>query len=428
MSTNNNYIYRLTLFAVFLFILSALFYCYAYFAQVFPSVITNQLMIKFSTDAVGLSMLSSSFFWSYTIMQIPSGLLIDKFGARKTLTIAIFISAVGVLLFSITNLFYLAILGRILMGIGCAFSFVGVLYLLIRWFPAKKLALFIGFLQLLASLGAIGGGAALSFFLTKFNWQIVIAIFAILGFILALLILIFIKNRPFQLRITTKSKEPSTFESLKTIFTNAQTWYIAIYSFLIWGPILTFASMWGIPCLRNAYNLSKVDAASLMALVWIGIAIGSPLAGWISDLIHKRCIVLSVSALLGLLSTLSILYIPSTSIYLLIVLLFLFGIGASGQTLIFAVVKENNHRSTSGAANGFNNMAVVMGGAVLIPLVGYLLNINWTGAINNGVRYYSGNDYQAALIVLPACFLIALILSMFFIKETNCKPIFNKKD
>ncbi|MCP4177267.1 MAG: MFS transporter [bacterium] len=427
MATNNNYIYRLTLFAIFLFILAALFYCYAYFAQVFPSVITNKLMIKFNVGAMGLSILSGSFFWSYTIMQIPSGLLLDKFGARIVLTSTIFICAVGVLLFSLTNVLYLAVLGRILMGAGCAFSFTGTLYLLIRWFPARRLALFIGFLQLLASLGAIGGEAVLSFLLAIYDWQIVIISFAILGLILSVLVMIFIKNRPFPIPEKNNYKPPSTFKSLKIIFAKSQTWYIAVYSFLIWGPILTFASMWGIPCIRDAYNLSKIDSASLMSLVWIGIAVGSPLAGWLSDFIHKRCIVLSTSALLGLISTLCILYMPGNSIPILMILLFIFGLGASGQTLIFAVVKENNQRSTSGAANGLNNMAVVMGGAILIPLVGYLLDMNWKGVIQNGIKYYSTGNYQLSLSILPICFLIALILSMFFIRETNCKQISNRR-
>ena len=114
--------------------------------------------------------------------------------------------------------------------------------------------------------------------------------------------------------------------------------------------------------------------------------------------------------------------------FILYIMLFLVGIALSAQALTFAVIKDNNHTSTLGAASGFNNMAVVLGGVILQPFIGELLDINFQGVIVNGARVYQLHNYYTAFAVLPLCFLIAIIISTIFIKETRCKSIYPNID
>ncbi|MCP3942154.1 MAG: MFS transporter [Desulfobacteraceae bacterium] len=180
--------------AVFIFIVCNFFYCYEFFVQVAPGVMVDNLMSDFFTDATWIGILSSSFFWTYTIMQIPAGVLIDRYGARLMLTLASLICTIGTWVFSLAPILFIAIAGRILMGIGSAFAFTGVIYIIIRWFDKRHFAVLIGVLQSIGCIGAIGGESLLSFILKYYMWREIMFCMAIIGFAVTLITWLFIKN------------------------------------------------------------------------------------------------------------------------------------------------------------------------------------------------------------------------------------------
>jgi hypothetical protein len=106
------------------------------------------------------------------------------------------------------------------------------------------------------------------------------------------------------------------------------------------------------------------------------------------------------------------------------VVLFVFGMGAAGQSLIFALVQDNNDPAVVGTAMGFNNLAVVAGGALCQPLAGYLLRLNWSGVVSNGVPVYGIAEFKYALLLLPICYGVALLVSLFGLRETHAKPTY----
>jgi MFS family permease len=412
---------KITSLAIFIFLLSTVFYCYEFFIQVAPSVMTSELMRDFSADATLIGLLSGFFFYSYTVCQIPAGLLLDKYGSRIMLTIVIAICAIGALLFAFAPNIAIASLARLLMGASSAFAFTGTLYIITRWFPAWSFALFAGVAQMMSSLGAIAGNAPLANMINHIGWRHSMLILAIVGFALAILVYSFVRNQPAN--YNHKAQEQfGMLKSLKIVLGKKQTWYVAIYSFCIWATIVAFSALWGVPFLKTNYHLSNIAAAKIISITWIGIAIGSPVAGWISDKIKRRNLPLASLALLGCISITCVIFIPHLSINTLYLLLFLVGFAAGGQTLIFGVVKDINPINVTGAANGFNNMVVVSGGALFQPLIGKLLDVNWTGIMNSsGVKTYDLHAYHVAFIALPICCFIAFIVSTFFIKETHCQ-------
>ena len=108
-------------------------------------------------------------------------------------------------------------------------------------------------------------------------------------------------------------------------------------------------------------------------------------------------------------------------------MLFCFGVGTSGQALSFAVVKDNNTNETIGTAMGFNNFAVVVGGAICQPLVGYLLHLGWMGHSHHGVPVYMAHNFQQAFIILPISFLLCAVFGRYLVKETNCLATSKRK-
>lgn len=405
-----------------IYLLAASFYLYEFTLQIAPGVMTFELMRDFNIQATGVGIISACFYYAYTPMQLPAGLFYDRFGPRLLITLATLICAGGALLFALTDLAYIAAAGRFLMGIGSAFAFIGILITVANWFSPRYFALFAGVTQLMGSIGAIAGETPLALAVARFGWRTTLLTIAGIGFILALCIGLIVRDSPQGKSALHTRSNRSISLTLKTVLSKRQTWVIAGYSFTIWAPVTVFAALWGVPYLMVRFNISAAMAASAVSMIWIGIGVGSPFAGWFSDKIRLRNLPLTLCAGLGIFSTLTILYIPQLNLTIIYCLLFLFGFAAGGQSLIFAVVKDINPPGIVGTAIGFNNMCVVAGGALFQPLVGYILHKFWHGELNNGVPVYLAQDYQLALILLPLCFLIAWSIARFGLCETYCEP------
>ena len=410
--------------------LAAMFYMYEFILQVSPAVMTNELMRDLNLNAASLGTMAAFYYYSYTPMQLPAGLLYDRFGPRRLITLAVLVCATGALLFGTTPSVFMASVGRFFMGIGSSFSFIGALLLVSRWFPPHRFALLTGLVQLMSSVGAIAGQVPLAKAISHWGWRSTIISLSIMGIFLALFIWAIVRDSPKTVSQRKKfqcSPEKSELKRLQHVCNNRQTWLIALYSFAIWAPITAFAALWGIPFLVATYGISTEAASKACAMIWLGIGIGSPLLGWVSDMIKSRSIPLSFSALLGIFSITLIIYGPHLSIIWLYLTLFMVGLAASGQALSFGVVKDNNPPSVVGTAIGFNNTAVVAGGALFQPLIGVLLYYNWNGTMHNGTPFYGAADYQKALIILPLCYILALIVSRFLLRETHCKQQFTNE-
>jgi len=394
--------------------LPALFYLYEFILQVSPSIITQELSNDFSITTASLGFMAAAYYYAYTLMQIPAGILYDRFGPRRLLTSAIICCALGAFLFANTSMIAVATLGRFLMGFGSAFSFVGTLLLVSRWFPPARFAFIAGLVEMMSCVGAIVGTASLSKIIAHWDWRIIMTDLALIGITLALLVAIIVRDAPADMTklINTKKKSLHNFYE---VCRNNQTWFTALYSFFVWAPITAFAALWGIPFLSAAHNISTMEAAKACTMIWIAIGIGCPLLGWWSDKVGQRCLPLRIVAILGLLALSILIYSPYLSPFMLYSLLFIFGLAASGQSLAFGVVKDNNQIHAVGTAIGINNMATVAGGALFQPLIGLLLH--WAspyGSLHNPAAY------RIAFLPLPICYLSAWIMSRFFIRETHC--------
>jgi MFS family permease len=160
----------------------------------------------------------------------------------------------------------------------------------------------------------------------------------------------------------------------------------------------------------------------VISMAWLGIGVGCPFLGWLSDRIKRRNILLLLTSTIGMVTTLLIIYVP-VPLPVMYVCLFGLGVAAAGQTLSFAVIKDNTPVKYVGTAVGFNNMAVVVGGAFFQPLVGVLLSFFWDGVTVHHLPVYTVPMFQESLWVLPLCHIMAFILAKFFIKETYCRPV-----
>ena len=405
--------------AYIVFLLAACFYLYEYILQVAPSVMADSMMHTFNVSAAGFGIISAFYFYAYAPMQLPAGILFDRYGPRKLMTCAILLCALGSFFFALTTQLFTAALGRFLIGIGSAFSFIGVLVLVSRWFPAKQFALLAGIAQLMSSIGAMFGEMPLAKLVDLVGWRNANFILAVLGVILATLIWVVIKDYPHKPTIIPPKRQLiDEWRRLHDVCKHRYTWIIGLYACTVWTPIAVFAALWGVPYLQQKLQISVVAASGLCSMIWLGIGIGSPLLGFVSDYFKRRKLALSISALIGLIATILLLYVPGLSIQSMSLVLLLLGFGAGGQTVSFAVVKDTNPQELVGTASGFNNLAVLIGGAIFQPLVGILLSHSHDWKLVSGVPIYTVASFNNALLVMPGCFILGLIISLFILKET----------
>lgn len=403
------------------YICATLFLFYEMALQVSPSVMDHYLMRDLQIGAQAFGIMSAWYFYSYTIMQIPAGMLYDTFSPKYLIAFFCSICGIGAVFFGMTETLLLASLGRFLMGIGSAFAFIGVLVCAHKWFAPRYFASLVGLAQLLAALGAIGGELPLSHYVNAFGWRDVMISLGYIGIAFSVVCFFVITHPPKDINSETKQKKFSFLAELLAILKSWQTFFIAVYAFCSWSPVAIFAALWGVPYLMRVYSITNTSAAFLVAFVWLGIAIAAPLLGSLSDVIKRRTILLTLCALVGFVSS-TLLLLFDLPIYLVAVLLFMMGIASSGQILTFALVQDISKPQVVGTAIGINNMAVVAGGAIFQPLVGTLLSLLWTGVVENGVPVYDIWSFSVALSTVPLCYFVGLCTAVFGIKETYASP------
>lgn len=407
----------------FICTLASLFYVYDFVIQILPGTIFHDLMKQYNIGAAGLGLLSSFFFQGYMLMQIPCGLLYDRYGPHRLLTLMCFIASAATFLFLATPYFSVAAGSRFFMGVGSAFAYIGALVLALRWLPPKYYALTAGLVQLMGSIGAMMGEAPVAHFAEKHGPFFVTMSISFVGFILTILLFLFIRDYPPGSHDRFKQDDTASVLSyLKCVIKIPQNWAAALCGFSIWAPISVFAGLWAIPFLKDLYHISNTSAAGLASFLWLGVGLGGPVFGWLSSHLRSRRIPLIIGTASGVAVSLVILYVPNISIDFIPILLFIFGAAGSAQAVTFGVVQDNNLPHYSGTAAGFNNMAIVTGGVLLQPIVGILLRWKLEGEMSSQIYNYSLTDYRFALAVLPICFLISFLTALFLIRETHCQP------
>lgn len=403
-----------------IWLLGAFFMFYKYALEVSPSVMTHTLMSAFNIGGVDLGNLAAVYFYAYLILQIPAGLLLDRFGPRATTTIAIILCAGGNFVFAEATSLFSACLGRFLTGIGAAFAAVNCLKLISIWFPPKKFAFMAGLMMTVAMLGAVGGQAPLATFMEKVDWRIALKIISCIGVATALIFWCVVRDESPYHKKEKKDKKSSLVKSLKSVLVHPQSWWLSAYSGFAFAPVMVFGGLWGVSYIIEAFKISSNMSAQSVSMIFVGFAVGAPIFGLFSDWLGKRKPVMVWGTIAALISISLVIYLPSITYPILALLLFLFGFFISSFLLCFTMIQEIHSVVLAGAAIGFMNAFDAFFGAFTDPLTGKILDIYWDGVLVNGARVFSPYAYRVAFLTIPLYLLISLLF-LIPTKETHCK-------
>lgn len=412
---------NLTVRAWLIFSLSCIFYFYQFILQVSPDVMTTDLLNKFPVSEHRLAMVTAAFFLAYSLMQIPVGVILDKWGPHRLLAIAAIACGLGSILFAGAPYIFVASIARLLMGFGSAFAFVGALKLIGNWFPTQRFTFLMGVLVSIGMLGAIMGEAPLARAIIYFGWQNTMFILGGAGFILALLILLLVRNAPPGLAIQA-TPVMRVRQELPLILKNKQLWIIGICTGIISIPTVALTSLYGIPFLLVKFAVNETTAAKMISLILVGMVVGCPFWGAVSDHSKRRLPPLIIAAIVSPLLLGSLIFGHFSQLLLPQIILFAFGFFACGSLTSFSMAREINKPEHDATALSVINTFDTLGATLALPLLGRLLDKFWHGTLQHDIHVYELVDYQITMGFLLAFMGVAICL-LPFIKETHAKQI-----
>lgn len=402
-----------------------LFYCFNYFLRVSPSAMQDQLTQAFHITATQFGTLAVFYYYAYTPMQLPVGLIYDKFGVRVVLSVACLIAVAGLSVFVSSDSFMMAGAGRLLIGFGCAFAYIGTLKLASIWLPPERFATVAG---ITTAVGMISGAAAqkyLTHVVEIIGYKHALHSCLLTGILLSLLLVTLVRNQPKTSEDTTTPivNTQQLIRAMKLIFANRQMWLIGTIGCLLYLPSSVFLDTWGIPYLRSVYSLTPEQASTVTGFTFYGWIIAGPIIGMISDRIRLRKLPLLFTGFFAAILLCAIFYapniVPTTSLSLIF---FMIGFCCGSHSLCFALGKESNPIQISGTAVAVTNMLIMLGGMVFQPVVGKLLDYHASGALGlDGLPIYAPGDYTFALSVIPLGVSLGIAIGILFLKETHCE-------
>ena len=353
----------------------------SFFHRTAPAAIAGELTQAFEISGAVLGTLAATYFYVYTVLQIPVGVLADTLGPRKLLAGGSAIAALGSLLFALAPAWEIAAVGRTLVGIGVSVAFISILKVSAVWFPANRFATLAGMTMFAGNLGAVLAGAPLAWLVTQASWRAVFVGLAALSALLALASWWRVRDRPEDAGLPAvnpaappTARRPPWTHAVLRVLANRTTWPAFFVNVGVGGSFLTFAGLWAVPYLQQTRGLTRVDAAQHTSLLLLGVALGSLVIGMISDRLQSRRGVMRAFVLLYLFSWLPWVLHADWPRAATLGWFLLMGLLIPGFTLSWTIAKEANPVEFAGIATAVVNVGIFLGTGVLQPLVGWVLD------------------------------------------------------
>lgn len=403
-------------------------YVLSFFQRFAPAGIAQDLAAAFQTSAASLGVLAATYFYVYTVMQVPTGVLVDTLGPRRILFLGGLVAGGGSLLFGLAETLDGALIGRTLIGLGVSVVFIAMLKIIAVWFEEGRFATMVGLSMLVGNLGSVLAGAPLSFLAQAAGWRGVFVGVGLLSLVLATLCWLLVRDR---VETGARAAGPrvdrtAILGSLLSVLKNRATWPAAAVNFGIAGSFFGFAGLWAAPYLIQVQGLSRAAASTHLSVYFAAFALGCLFIGGLSDRLGRRKPVVLVAAhAYGAiwLVWLSGALLPSAVSYALFALM---GLTTASFVLTWACAKEVNPPQLSGMSTSVTNMGGFLGAALLQPAVGWVMDQSWQGAMRDGARLYAPEDFRWGLLLLAGVGWFGA-LAAWRLRETGCRNIWKEE-
>lgn len=404
------------------FSLLACAYVLVFFHRTAPAAIAGELTRDFAVGPASLGVLAASYFWIYTLMQIPTGVLADTLGPKRIVALGGLIAGLGSIVFALADTLGVAVIGRALVGLGVSFPFIALLKINAAWFPERQFATLSGLTMFIGNLGAAFAATPLAWLVGVISWRTVFVCMGLLSIALATLTWLRVRDRPEDAGLPTlrelsgkAAHAPRTNDwraGLRQVAGNRASWPGLFVNTGIAGSFFSFAGLWGVPYLMNAHGMDRALAAQHATLMLVVFAFSCLFVGRLSDRLQRRKPVMLVLGAIYLLCWLPLVLGSALSPLAGYALFALIGVSASAFTLSWACAKEVNPPALSGMATSLVNTGCFLGAAIEQPLVGWVIERHMGGPVQP-----SAEAMASGMWVFGAAALLGLV-AVTFVRET----------
>lgn len=418
----------------------ALAFVLSYFHRFAMGVVAEDVMRDFGlTRAAELGLLSSIYFYTYAVLQVPAGITADVWGPRRTTTAALAVAGLGTLLFGWAPSLPWLYVGRFVAAAGVSFVYINIVKFYANWFRSREFGTMSGMSSFIGNVGFLLASAPLAVMVEIAGWRASFYMIAVFTLATAVYCWLVVRDTPRERGWPSieeveaaegvappadAAEKCDVRESIRVVAANVWTWPPFIASAACYSVFATFAGIWGVPYLMQVYGLPRVEAAGYMVAISVGYMAVGPLVGYLSDRLRNRRwpFVCQMAMLLAAWLTMTVWNGGKPPLAVFYPLCVAMGAGAAGITLTLACAKEVNPPRMTGIATGIVNVGPFLGAALAQPLFGYVLDLRWQGVYEQGVKVYPLEAFQLAFWLCAGLLALA-VAAAFCVKETRCENI-----
>lgn len=405
---------------------ASLLFVLSMFYRASVAVITPDLIRDLSLDARGLSLISAAFFYAFALMQIPISMYLDGIGPRFSMTALSLLAVAGALIFAWGESLSALVIGRILLGAGMACNLMGTYKLIALWFDPLRFATLSAVVISIGTAGNVTAATPLVLLVHSIGWRLTFTAFSAINLLLAVLFFIVVRDRP-QSDGGGKPLRPAStnlreiLATLRQLFRKRDYWIISLGTLCRYGIFASIQALWAGPYLMKVIGVSAVSAGNLILLMSIGIIVGSPVFGWLSDVAFNSRKGVIMGGLTGTGLVLIVLagLSPDTSMAVLAGLFFGFGFFSSSGGIMYAHIKERMPVEHAATAMTGVNFFTMVGVVVFLQGLGSLMHCLYPQAS------LGASAFKGAFLICATCLGLATVFYLFT-TETRRRPTANR--
>jgi len=399
---------------------SALFWFYEFMQLSLMDSISSDMMQAFNMSESTLAEVSAAYLLAIVLFYFPVGYLFDRFSSRRLILIGTALGTVAALAFAKSTNVYIAEIARFVSGFSHCLAFLGCMRIAAHWLP-DKLGAIMGWNVTIGLLGGVVAHTPFTYFVTVYGWRDALVINSLLGIIIFVLIYFIVYDSPGNKILKQKAQTHgrSFIQNLRIVISNPQNWFCACYTCLLNLPVMLLGALWGILFLTQQADVTRIEASNIIAMIFYGTIIGSPIVGYLSEKMQSRKKPMILGAALSILIVGIIFLIPDPSYMTLISFYLLLGLITSTQIISYPAITESNPGSICGVALSFCSIIIMGGGGLGQKIFGYILEIDWQSYF----PHIGTNHYGIAFLMIPIGFILALIAALLMRESFNHKKI-----
>ncbi|CEK10420.1 major facilitator superfamily (MFS) transporter [Legionella hackeliae] len=393
-----------------IWIIASLFYAYQYILRVMPNIMLDNFVQQFHIDTAVFGQFSGVYYIGYSLMHLPIGIMLDRFGPRKVMTSCILLTVIGLLPIIFAEHWVYPLIGRALIGMGSSAAILGTFKIIRMGFKEEYFTRMLSFAVTIGLIGAIYGGGPVSYLTATLGYKTVVEIFAFFGILLAALTYFIVPE------IDKPSYTSSILADVKQVITNRQIIALCLLAGLMVGPLEGFADVWGSAFIRQVYGYNRSLASYLPSMIFIGMCFGAPVLSYIAE---KSRNYLAVIIGAGFLMMMIFVALISQQMNRETMALGFIVVGVCSAYQILAIYKASTYvpEQMAGITTAIANMIIMSFGYAFHTTIGVI--INSFGGINVSSAFIYG------LGVIPITLSIAVIgfFILFYQERGKILPV-----